>query len=459
MLEMSSTIASRESIVRSAGSVSPTLRHAPAARSGTSQDASPPQSARAGDHHAIHRLLVSTQHTPSPAEFQAQLEEPSYDPAHRLIVKLQSQVVAHARIAGREMYLGPKLLPTLCVHDLVVAPEYRRRGWGTRLLEAIDQRLASQAAVVAILQTPVPRFFQERGWHVCWRHSYSLANPREILRWLGERSDRERPRLQPPPPSLHVRVWRHVELASLTSLYARHASGTFGPLQRSDAYWRWLISRRGYDRILIAVEGDEKNALHDDRCILGYAVIQRERILELMADQPCAAEALLARACRDAIEQDLSLVRLDAPPDQRLHEIFVASGGQRCYHEAENGSVFMVRTPRLQPLLDVLAIRTAERVRQAGLELPFELGLAVAGERNLLSVRRRKIHWVSGRLGRSYLECDRSALVQMVLGHLDVPAALATGRLVASTRIAGEIAAVLFPQVPCWRPPWDNAPA
>ena len=52
------------------------------------------------DQAAIHQFLVSVFHQPSPAEFQAQLEEPTYEPADRLLVKSGSRIVAHLRHAA-----------------------------------------------------------------------------------------------------------------------------------------------------------------------------------------------------------------------------------------------------------------------------------------------------------------------------------------------------------------------
>ena len=43
--------------------------------------------AKTGDHPLIHGLLISIFHGPTLAEFQAQLDEPGYEPVDRLIVK------------------------------------------------------------------------------------------------------------------------------------------------------------------------------------------------------------------------------------------------------------------------------------------------------------------------------------------------------------------------------------
>jgi hypothetical protein len=45
---------------------------------------------------------------------------------------------------------------------------------------------------------------------------------------------------------------------------------------------------------------------------------------------------------------------------------------------------------------------------------------------------------------------------RLLLGHLDLEEAVAAGRVRASTRVAQEAAAVLFPRLPLWRAPLDE---
>jgi len=74
-------------------------------------------------------------------------------------------------------------------------------------------------------------------------------------------------------------------------------------------------------------------------------------------------------------------------------------------------------------------------------------------------VSRRNVRLESGKLGRSYLTCSMAHLTQMLLGQLDVAAAVDEGHVEASTRNARELATILFPKLPFWRPPWDELPA
>src|SRR5262245_17281078 len=91
-------------------------------------------SAKTGDHPSIHGLLVSVFHGPSPAEFQAQLDEPGYEPADRIIVKDGDQIAAHLRLARQTIQVGPATLPIARFMDLATATEYRSRGLATALL-------------------------------------------------------------------------------------------------------------------------------------------------------------------------------------------------------------------------------------------------------------------------------------------------------------------------------------
>jgi len=90
--------------------------------------------------------------------------------------------------------------------------------------------------------------------------------------------------------------------------------------------------------------------------------------------------------------------------------------------------------------------------------IPSELGVLLDGKKYTLSTRQRTTRLEPGKLGRSYLECSRGEFTQLMLGHLNVEGSIEAGRLQASTRVAGETAAILFPQLPLWQPPFDSLP-
>ena len=417
--------------------------------------------ARPGDHHAIHCLLVSILRQPNSSEFQAQLEDPFYEPADRLVVKRGEHVIAHSRVWNRELHFGDRILPVSTFSDLAVLPEYRNQHCASELLRAAEQSMLAGGSKIGFLRTHDPEFFAARGWVRCGRHSHSVAGARDILSRLQERQASPHDPLSPPDEPLNIRMWRHVEQAALMRLYAECTGDAYGPLVRSESYWRWLISRRAYDRIYVAINGPDKLELDDTTPIVGYAVMREGQILELVTtpDHSDAAEQLLARACGDAIEQDLHYVRLDAAPDYRLHDTFAAAGGRRCNSEGENNEVMMTKLFDPLSFLEGSFAAIHHRAKAAGLALPLDLGLLIDDQRLAISVRQRSVKLVPGKVGRSYLECGVGEFTRMLLGHTEIEQAIEAGAVRASTRTAIDAARVLLPRLPIWRPAFDLMPA
>src|SRR5262249_4663807 len=169
----------------------------------------------------------------------------------------------------------------------------------TKLLAAAEKKIAADGAVLGLVRTKIPRFFHRSGWALCGRHNISHAKARDVLGWLHQDQTLRQHR------PLNIRLWRHVEMPALMRIYRQNLQGGYGALERSEAYWRWLIGRRAYDQLLIALDGPDKLELEETTApIVGYAVLRQERIVELLTapGHPTANWQLLARSCADAIE-------------------------------------------------------------------------------------------------------------------------------------------------------------
>jgi hypothetical protein len=245
-------------------------------------------------------------------------------------------------------------------------------------------------------------------------------------------------------------------------IYAQNTARGFGPLERSEAYWRWLISRKAFDHIIVAIHGRDRMELVDTNApIVGYAVVCQDRVVELLTapDHPVAGPQLLARACGDSIEHNRQTIALEAPPGDPLHRLVIEAGGTMNASESDAGEVQMVKV--LNPAQFVRAIESelAERASAANLPPVCELGLFIEGTRQVLTVTRRGVRLSTGRLGRSYLALKDNEFNRMLLGHNDVAESVQQGRIIPSTQIALETARALFPRLPLWRPKWDDAQA
>jgi predicted N-acetyltransferase YhbS len=298
--------------------------------------------ARAGDHLAILYFLQQVFGGPTSRDFQAQQDEPGYTPAQRLVIRQGSRIVAHIRLVPGVMQVPGGLLPVARLCEMGVAPEYRGRGWGSALLREAERIALQRGYVMLVGRSSHAALFARFSWFPCGMHTYSFADPREILAEL----DRRRPVVPPLPieplkpgvEQIRVRRWKQTEFNALRRIYRDTFSTHAGPLTRSDAQWRWLIQRDAYDSLHVAVMGKERIVLDELQAhILGYAFVKGDRILEMGSSEnhPEAQQALLTRVCRDAIERSATPVRFDAPANHPVHELIHAAGGQHVQRECD----------------------------------------------------------------------------------------------------------------------------
>jgi GNAT superfamily N-acetyltransferase len=406
-----------------------------------------------GDHLAVHQLLSAVFQGPSRDAFLASLDDPFYEPCDRLIVRRGLRLVSHLQLVPRSMNIGGLLCPVAGLSSLGTLPEFRHLGYAQALVVAAERALLAEGSKLGLLSTKIPHFFRPYGWAVCGRHSHARAGTRALLSQLSARG------VSAEDAELNIRPWRQVELPALMRLYAQNTAGSHGAFERTEAYWRWLITRQGFDQIWVALAGDDRFNLDlVDAAIVGYAVTKEDRILELMTvpGAPRVGEQLLSRACGEAIERDYHGIQLHAPPNCPLYDLFRISGGTVCEHESHQGEVQMVKLVDPIGFWRFLAPELQRRLQENLGQRSCELGLHVENEKFQLIVSRRGLKVDRSKLGRSYLRLNRAELTRLVMGHLDLEACIEQGRLFASTRLALQTAGALFPRLPFWRSPWDD---
>ncbi|MBL8830392.1 MAG: GNAT family N-acetyltransferase [Planctomycetaceae bacterium] len=417
-----------------------------------------------GDHGPSFQLLNSVFKSPTKESFSAALDNPFYEPNDRVLVRRGMRVLSHAQVTQRTIHFGSQLLPVAGLHALATLPEFRRQGFASAVVSWAEELMREDGAEFGTLMTSEPHFFRARGWVVCGRHSLARAHTRHVLAQLSDRG------VPAPADMPHIRPMRQVELPSLIKVYATVASGgsaehvPCGMHDRTEAYWRWLVSRGGFDHIFVAMGGSDRRAWDAfDSPVIGYVVVKENQILELVTmptvdgefTREQIAEQLLARACHEAIERDQNMVQFHAPQSDRLFDLFRIAGGEIYQREQFLGEVPMVKLfdpagflSRIEPVL-------VERLSRAGLKTA-ELGLSIEGEKHALSVSRRGVKFKPGNLGRNYLKLSEAEFVRLLLGHDDIATAITQKRVHAATRQSRELAKILFPELGMWRSPWDE---
>jgi len=253
-----------------------------------------------------------------------------------------------------------------------------------------------------------------------------------------------------------------VELGALVRIYNQSLTGKFGPFERTEAYWKWLVNRHGYDQIFVALDGPDLLELEETRApIVGYAATCGERIVELLTapGHRTAAAQLLARACRDTIEHGRHTVWLDAPSNSQVGKLFRVANGKRQCDETDPSLVLMAKLLSPVNLLRAMAGELHRRAESAGLARPIELGMLVDGQKFRLAIAPDGVEVIGRNIGRSYLSLNVADFTRLLLGHLDWDEALADSRVEPSTNIALVAGRALFPKLPLWLPPLDYLPA
>ena len=195
--------------------------------------------ANSGDHATIFQFLTACCRPPAQELYLAALDDPFYEPNDRLLVKVGHQIIAHLHVVNRVMQFGPLEFPVAGLSWLATLPECRSQGYAHLLLAAADRSLRNQGAILGLLRTKLPHFFRPAGWAVCGRHSVSRAGARidgasHIAHAAAGRGIAFR----------MCGPWRQVELPALLRLHGQTTGSAIGALERTEAYWRWLLNSR-----------------------------------------------------------------------------------------------------------------------------------------------------------------------------------------------------------------------
>lgn len=411
--------------------------------------------ARAGDQHEILQLLSPLPAAPTRAEFHAAVDHPDHDSANRLVARIAGRLVGHAEVVPRQAFIGGVTVPTGTLDRVAVLPECRGAGHGQRLVRAAEERMRHFGAAIAFSRTRIAASFHEMGWAVLGRDCATPGRPAEILARLLERGPASAPRAV---EGISMRQWRHVELPAILRIYRQNAARFVGPLDRSEPYSRWLVSRGAFDSILVALVGQDRYDLHETTArIVGYCIQSGNRVLELLADPefPGLERDILARVCAEAIENDRQQIIYESGSSDPLHRAVAGEESVVGVHDR------MIVAKVLDPLraMQAAAPATAERVAAAGIRETVELGIDAPSFRGSVIVADGKASVHPGRVGRSWMKLADDELARLLLGQCDPVEAVARGTMEPSTQMAQRLAGILFPRLPLWAPVWDDVPA
>ena len=321
--------------------------------------------------------------------------------------------------------------------------------------------MVDEGSALGLLATTTPEFFSRFGWTACGRRNQYVANVHKILSVLAAKG--LYPKIRKP---LDIRPLRRMEVDKLAKIYQANVLDRHGPLERSEAYWQWLVNRGAYDEFLVAIDRRDRRRSSDPNAdIVGYAVLYGDRIVELFVspDHSKAGIQLLSRVCGEAIERSVDTLRIDLVPKDRLARVLKAAGAV-LPSATRQEEVLMAKVLCPERMLRWLGAEFIHRVSDSDLPLPLDLGLAAGPQKYQVSIESQgsnghashSVSVSSGSIGRSYLRIAPSRLTELLLGQVDWQS---PGQIELSTKLAEQAATVLFPKRTFWRPPFDDLPA
>jgi hypothetical protein len=409
----------------------------------------------AGDHALVLQLLVETRHAPLGEDFQSRLDEPTYRPSDRLLVRRDRSLVAHVHVTSHVGWFERQRVPLVKFEDFAALPEFGHAGYDSDLLESAESIAASEGAVLAVAHTEAPEQFLRRGWSLLRGQGRTRANARSVLAHLDAQEASRKKRKKPP---LEIRTWRHIELDAIREVYDATAADLWGPLIRSEDAWQWLIGRKAQDQILIAVdirdaspEDSARDLLNAGGRVVGYAVVRGSLIIEILTlpGFEGAGTQMLARACQDAMDRDQQSISLNSPASDPLHELLVMAGGAWIGDAAAGNPRWLVKLLSPEKWVDRFYPAWHERARVAGVARPFEVGIRSDGENYLFTLTRRSSRFErTESLPQSWIECSRATMESLLVGNLSVPAAVTHDRIrLSRPELAAELAGVFAPRL------------
>ena len=431
--------------------------------------------AKSAEHFSIRQFLLSIFHKPTEKEFTSAIDEPSYLPGDRLLIKDRDKIVAHVLTRKRTMRWGSIGMPTGQINELAALPEYRGMGLASILLRAAERKVFQEGAILAVTSTALPAFFQPFGWGPYVPYTTSSVALRPLLRELIETPVPPESPFLPKvvKPQILIRPWRQIELDSIRSLYSKeYAAKVFGAWDRSEEYWRWLIEQRKFDRIYVATHQPIQRRrttkptrgrpkIDSDSIqpaeVLAYAVQRGDQVLEIVARDGNVSycKALIARICSDLLEQGFHDLTLHAPANNAAHAWFNAAGRTTQQLDNLNGRFLMGKVLDVLGILESIQPLLETRVAQGAGE-SWRLALRVGTQMAVLNSKEGVIRVSASGSTRNYVEMSHPAFLRLICGQANVTQALAAGTARASTKLAGKLLVPLFPEIPFMWQMWDR---
>lgn len=183
-------------------------------------------------------------------------------PPHRFIVvaEIGRKIIGHTSIRPLLMYVHGNPVRAGILHMVGTDPDYQEKGAGRLMMDKAIEIMAREKITMSLLKTPVPKFYEKKGWHVIVDRDETIKIPREKFQGVKEEN---KERIEVLDGDLKD-LGRYVELRNehgkrfncfswtndefMTKIYEEHASGAitsfFHEVRINDAVEGYFLGKR-----------------------------------------------------------------------------------------------------------------------------------------------------------------------------------------------------------------------
>jgi len=305
--------------------------------------------------------------------------DPWRDPENTRVLIVDGHVASHVQVHYRPVRFGCAQAVMGGIGHVGTHPDFRKRGYSTRLLNDCIRLMERKGYHLSLLFTGINDFYAKDGWRTIPTERFSVAatdvpiwdEPAVCVRPYGGDDDREARR----------------------AIYDTVCHGWLGALRRTPLYWqrqpKWA-----------RLEGADEDARHSLMAevggrAVGYAAfrpLSGHLCFEFAALPGCdaAARAMVCALARQTVELGGDLLHFDLPPGTQPHRILADAGVPI---ELGTSRHYMYRVIDLAGLLNALAPEFAVRLQEAdraGGRSSFVLD--IESHRAAVTIDRARVH-------------------------------------------------------------------
>ncbi|MBQ49943.1 MAG: hypothetical protein CMP10_21365 [Zetaproteobacteria bacterium] len=205
---------------------------------------------------------------------QLRLNSEKHKAAQWLLIKDDEEIVASLGLFPLEMKVGNEVLSGYSIGAVHTPREYRRRGYGTKLLSFAIDLMEKQNRYVGLLYSDIdPRFYEKHGF----RHlqSFAFKYERQVASSINDAG------------SVKVSEVLWSETADhIQKLYENWLDHQGGGLFRNTSYWGWYLKRYPSCRYFMLRQG---------KIDIGYLAVNIEDSKVVVIDFICLSSKINAK--------------------------------------------------------------------------------------------------------------------------------------------------------------------